>query len=79
MDAPAATKSTYDNISKSKILTPSRPQGYVISLKCEQPLDELTVQVWSLKDHRTLHIALCLYAGRNYGQTGRRTDEQTGG
>ena len=33
-------------ISKSYILTPPDPQGRVMSVKCEQPLDELTVQVW---------------------------------
>ena len=48
---PAATKSKYGKISKSYILTPPIPQGYVMSLKCEQPLDELTVQVWLLYDH----------------------------
>ena len=26
---------------------------------------------------QTLNIGLCLYAGRNYGQTKRRTDNQT--
>ena len=29
-------------ISKSYILTPPQPQGHVMSVKCEQPLDELT-------------------------------------
>ena len=33
-------------ISKSYILTPPHPQGYVMSVKCEEQIDELTVQVW---------------------------------
>ena len=51
MDASAATNSIYGKISKSYILTPPHSQGYVMSLKCEQALDELTVQVWLLYDH----------------------------
>ena len=33
-------------ISKSYILTPPHPQGQVMSVKCEEHIDELTVQVW---------------------------------
>ena len=44
-DAPAATKLKSGKMSKSQILTPTPPQGHVISLKCEKALDELTVQV----------------------------------
>ena len=49
-----------------------------MSVKCEEPLDELTVQVWLLHLHPilTLIIELCLYVGRNYGQTDRRTNNQ---
>ena len=43
MDAPGGNKV---KISKSQILTLPYPQGYVMSVRCEQPLDELTVQVW---------------------------------
>ena len=35
-------------ISKSYIFTPSHPQGQVMSVKCEEPIDELTIQVWLL-------------------------------
>ena len=31
-------------ISKSYILTPPLPQGHVMSVKCEEPKDELTSQ-----------------------------------
>ena len=34
------------------ILTPINPQGYVHrSVKCEQPLDEVSIQVWLLRHH----------------------------
>ena len=38
-------------ISKSYILTQPHPQGHVMSVKCEEPIDELTVQV-SLPYHQ---------------------------
>ena len=37
-------------ISKSYILLP--PQRHAMSVKCEEPLDELTVQVWLLYYHQ---------------------------
>ena len=58
MDAPAATKSKYGKISKSQILTPPHPWGHVMSVKCEQALDELTVQVCYCMTTQTLNIAL---------------------
>ena len=39
-------------IWQSFILTQPRPQGHRMSVKCEQPLDELTVQVWLLYGHQ---------------------------
>ena len=36
---------------KSYIKTLSHPQGHVMSVKCEQPLDELTPRVWLLYHH----------------------------
>ena len=45
MDAPGG-----QNMAKSKSYFPP-PMGHVMSLKCEQHLDELTVQVWLLYDH----------------------------
>ena len=47
----AATKSKYGKISKSYILilTQLNHLGYGMPVKCtEQPLEELTVQVWLL-------------------------------
>ena len=37
--------------SKSYVLTPPYPQGHVMSVKCEEPIDELTVQVQLLYHH----------------------------
>ena len=49
---PAATKSKYGkNLFKSYILTQPDPQGHVMLVKCEEPIDELTVQVWLLYNH----------------------------
>ena len=63
-------------ISKSYILTPPHPQGHGMSVKCEQSIDGLTVQIWLLYHHTnfTATIALCLKAGRNYRQTDRQTN-----
>ena len=41
----AATTQKSGKISKSYILTPHNPQGHVMLVKGEQPIDELTVQV----------------------------------
>ena len=71
---PAAIKSIYGKISKSQILTPPHPQGQVISVKCEQPFDELTVQVWLLYDHPNFK-----YCTLNVSGTELRTDRQTDG
>ena len=72
---PAATKSKSGKISKSHILTPSQPQGQEMSVKCEQPLDELMVQVWLLYDHSKLYILhfICKLDGITDGQTAGRS------
>ena len=41
----AATNSKSGKISKFYILAPLHHQGHVMSVKCEQSLDELTVKV----------------------------------
>ena len=48
-------------ISKSYILTPPPPQGHVMPLVCEQPLDELTVQLWLLYDPQNFLKNIALY------------------
>ena len=43
---PAATKSKYGKNLLVLPFDPAHPQGHVMSVKCEEPIDELTVQVW---------------------------------
>ena len=70
-------------ISKSYILTPTHPQGRVMSVKCEEAIDEPTVQVWFSITTQTLNITLCsckwdgITDRRTNGQTDGRTDGQT--
>ena len=54
----AATKLKSGKISKSQILTPPQPKGHGMSVKCEKPLDEFTVQVWFLYDHQNLKYCI---------------------
>ena len=61
-------------ISKSYILTLPQHQRHVMSVKCEEPIDELIVQVWLLYHHQNFKY-YTLLAGRNYGQTDRQTDD----
>ena len=63
---------TMAKISMSYILTPPHPQGHVMSVKCEQPLDELTVHVWLLYDHPNFKYCTLFISG-----TELRTDGQT--
>ena len=55
-----------------------------MQVKCEQPLDELTVQVWLLYDHPNFKYCTLLISGTELrtdrqtdGRTDRRTDGQT--
>ena len=49
-----------------------------MSGECEQPLDELTVQVWLLYDHPNFKYCTLFVSGTEL-RTGRRTDRQTDG
>ena len=65
-------------ISKSYILTPPappHPQGHVMSVKCEEPIDELTVQVWLLYHHPNFKYCTLFVSGTEL-QTDRRTDKR---
>ena len=78
-DATGRKKSqTMAKISKSYILTLPHPQGHVMSVKCEQPLDELTVQVWLLYDNPNFKHCTFLWAGQNYRQTIQTLDAPDG-
>ena len=64
------------------ILTPPHPQGHVMSVKCEQPLDEQTVRIWLLYDHPTFKSCTLFISGtelRTDKRTDGRTDRQTDG
>ena len=61
-------------ISKSYILTPPHSHGHVMLVKCEQPIDELTVQIWLLYHHPNFRYCTLFVSG-----TELRTDRQTVG
>ena len=68
----AASKSKSSKISKSLILTLHQPQGHVISVKCKQHSDKLTVIVWLLYHHPNfIYCYFCV------GGTELWTDRQT--
>ena len=77
---PAATKSKYGKYSKSYFFTPPQPQGHVMSVKCGDSIDELTVQVWLLYHHPNFKYCTLFVSGtelRRNGQTNGRTDRRT--
>ena len=46
--SPVATKSKYGKNLLVLNFDPAHPQEHVMSVECEEPIDELTVQVWLL-------------------------------
>ena len=64
--------------SKSYILTPPHPNGLEMSVKCEKPLDELTVQVWLLYLHPNFNYWTLFVSGTEL-RTDKQTDKQTDG
>ena len=66
-----ATLQTMAKIYKSYILTMPRPHGHVMSVKCEQPLDELTVHVWLLYDHPNFKYCTLFISGTELWTDGR--------
>ena len=61
-------------ISKSYILTPPNPKGHVMSVNCEEPIDELTVQVWLLYHHPNFKYCTLFVSGTELW-TDRQTDD----
>ena len=45
------------------MLTPPDSQGHVMSVKCEEPIDELTVQVWLMYDQWNLIYSTSCVSG----------------
>ena len=71
---PVATKSKYGkNLLVLHFEHPPCP-GHVMSVKCEQPLDELSAQVWLLYDHQNFQ-----YCTLFISRTELRMDGQTDG
>ena len=65
---------------KSYIFTPPDPQGHEMSVRCEESIDELTVQVWFLYHHPNFKYCTLLVSGTELwtdGQTDRQTDGRT--
>ena len=68
----------------SYVLNLPQPKGHVMSMKCKQPINELTVQVSLLYDHPNILILpfICKLEGFSYEQSDTRTfqvkDMQTG-
>ena len=65
-------------ISKSYILTPPHPQGCVMSMKSEQPIDEHTVKIWLLYHNPNFKYCTLIVSGTELWTDGR-TDRQTDG
>ena len=61
-------------ICKSYILILPYPQGHVMSVKCEEPIDQLTVQIWLLYHHRNFKYCTLFASGTEIW-----TDRQTNG
>ena len=80
-DAPLRQKSPIiAKITKSYILHPPHPQGHVMSVKCEEPVDELTVQFWLLYHPPNFKYCTLIVIGmelRTEGQTDGRMDGQS--
>ena len=80
-DAPGGNKLWQKSLSPTFWPHPT-PQGHVMSVKCEQPLDELTVQVWLLYHHPNFKYCTLIVSGtelRTDWWTDRRTDRRTDG
>ena len=50
-------------ICKSYILTLPHPKGHGMSMKCEEPIDELTIQVWLLYHDPNLKYCTLFVSG----------------
>ena len=59
-------------------MTPPHPHCHVMSVKCKEPIDELTVQVWLLYHHPNFRYCTLFVSGtelRTDGQTDGQTDD----
>ena len=77
---PGGNKVKIWQISKSYILTPPLPWGHVMSVRCEQPLDDHTVKVKLLYHQSNFRYCTLSVSGtklRTNGRPNRQTDGQT--
>ena len=78
MDAPGGKKVKIWQKSLSYILTPPHPQGHMMPVKCENSIDELTVQVWLLYHHPNFKYCTLFVGGRELRtDRNRQTDRRT--
>ena len=70
----AATMSKYGKNIQVLHFDPAPPQGHVMSVKCEELIDELTFQVWLLYHHPNFKYFTLFVRG-----TELRTDGRTDG
>ena len=73
---PAATESKSGKNLYVVTFDPAPPQGHGMSVKREELLDELTVQVWLLYLHPNFNYLTLLVSGTEL-RTNRQTDGQT--
>ena len=73
-DAPSCNKVKYGKNLLVLHFDPPHPQGHGMSVNREEPIDELTVQVWLLYHHPNFKYCTLLVS-----RTELRTDEQTDG
>ena len=75
MDAPDDNKvKIWQNLLSRNILNLPNPQGHVMSVKCEELLDELTVQGWLMYDHPKFYILHSIRWDRITDKQDRQTD-----
>ena len=68
-----ASQATQTSPSPTFWPRPPRPQGHGKSVKCEEPIDELTVQVWLLYHHPHFYYCTLFESGTEL-RTDKRTD-----
>ena len=69
---PVATKTKYGKYLQVLHFDPPHPQRYLTSVKSEEPIDELAVQVWLLYHHPNFKYCT-LFIRQTDGQTNGET------
>ena len=74
MDAPGRNNVKIWQKSLSPTFYPAPPPGHLMSMKCEDPIDELTVQVWLVLYHHHNFKYCTLFVSGTELRTDRRTN-----